>query len=437
MANIILVGAQWGDEGKGKVIDLLTERADFVVRSQGGANAGHTVVVGDEEFVLHLVPSGVLHPNTRCIIGNGVVIDPKVLLDEIDTLRAKGIHIDGNLFISETAHIVMPYHKLLDGLREKLKGEGAIGTTLRGISPAYMDKVGYAGIRTMDLLDEAAFRAKLEANLVEKNLVLTRVYGHEPLDAEAIIAEYRAYAERMRPHVVNTEIILNRAIADGKEVLFEGAQGTLLDVDHGTYPFVTASSTTAGGACTGSGVGPTNIGMVMGVAKAYTTRVGRGPFPSEFTPEDDFVDRKQDREFGATTGRTRRCGWFDAVIVNYSVRVNGLDAIALTKLDVMDDCKRVKICVAYDIDGRRVTDFPCNASALARAKPIYEEMDGWCEPTGDIRSYDELPANARAYIERLEELIRTPIEIISVGQRRSHTIFVSSPLDEEPEAQPG
>jgi adenylosuccinate synthase len=429
MANIVLVGAQWGDEGKGRIIDVLAERADFVVRSQGGANAGHTVVVGDEEFILHLVPSGVLHPGTQCIIGNGVVIDPKVLIDEIDTLTAKGVHIDGNLYISESAHIVMPYHKLLDGLREKLKGEGAIGTTMRGISPAYMDKVGYVGIRALDLLDEAVLRRKVAMNLVEKNLLLTKLYDHEPLDAEAIIAEYRGYAERLAHYVANTEIILNRAIVEGKEILFEGAQGTLLDVDHGTYPFVTASSTTAGGACTGSGVGPTSIGMVIGVAKAYTTRVGGGPFPSEFTPDEDFVDRRLDREFGATTGRTRRCGWFDAVIVNHSVRVNGLDAIALTKLDVMDNCKRIKICVAYDDGGRRVTDFPTDAGALARVKPIYEEMDGWCEPTRHIRTYDELPEAARAYIERLQMLIDTPIEIISVGSKRAETIVVGGLLD--------
>ncbi len=425
MANVVLVGAQWGDEGKGRIIDVLAEQADFVVRSQGGANAGHTVVVDDEEFILHLVPTGVLHPGTQCIVGNGVVIDPKVLIDEIDTLTAKGVHIDGNLYISESAHIVMPYHKLLDGLREKLKGKGAIGTTLRGISPAYMDKVGYVGIRALDLLHEATFRTKLEMNLVEKNLLLTKLYDHEPLEPELILAEYGGYAERMRPYVTNTEIILNRAIAEGKEMLFEGAQGTLLDVDHGTYPFVTASSTTSGGACTGSGVGPTKIGMVMGVAKAYTTRVGAGPFPTEFTPEEDFVDRKQDREFGATTGRTRRCGWFDAVIVNHSVRVNGLDAIALTKLDVMDNCKRIKICVAYDDGGRRVTDFPADGAVLARIKPVYEEMDGWCEPTKHVRSYEELPANARAYIERLQELVATPVEIVSVGEKRAETIFMS------------
>jgi len=429
MANIVLVGAQWGDEGKGKVIDLLTERSDFVVRSQGGANAGHTVAVGDEEFVLHLIPSGILHPGKQCIIGNGLVLDPQALIEEIETLTSKGVRIDGNLFISQAVNVIMPYHKLLDGLREKLKGKGAIGTTLRGISPAYMDKVGYVGIRAGDLLDEDVFRSKLETNLIEKNLMLTRVYEHEPLDAEAIIAEYRVYTERIRRYITNTEIILNRAIAEGKEVLFEGAQGTLLDVDHGTYPFVTASSTTAGGACTGSGVGPTSIDMVVGVAKAYTTRVGGGPFPSEFTPEEDFVDRKADREFGATTGRTRRCGWFDAVMLNHSVRVNGLTAIALTKLDVMDNCKRVKICVGYDDGGERLTDFPIDATVLARVTPVYEEMDGWGEPTSHIRSYEELPANARAYVSRLETLIGTPAKIISVGSKRSETMFVGGLCD--------
>ena len=426
MANIVLVGAQWGDEGKGKVIDLLTERADFIVRSQGGANAGHTVAIGDDEFVLHLIPSGILHPGKQCIIGNGVVLDPQALIEEIDTLTSKGVQIEGNLAISEATNVIMPYHKLLDGLREKLKGEGAIGTTLRGISPAYMDKVGYVGIRAVDLLDEAAFRRKLEMNLVEKNLLLAKLYDHEPLEADAVVEEYRGYTARIGRYVTNTEIILNRAIAEGKEILFEGAQGTLLDVDHGSYPFVTASSTTAGGACTGSGVGPTKIDMVMGVAKAYTSRVGGGPFPTEFTPEDDFVDRRADREYGATTGRTRRCGWFDAVVVNHSVRVNGLDAIALTKLDVMDNCERVKICVAYDDGGQRITDFPIDTAVLARVTPIYEEMDGWMAPTKHIRAYDELPANARAYVERLEALIGTPAKIISVGMKRAETIFVGT-----------
>ncbi len=424
MPNIVLVGGQWGDEGKGKVIDFLTDKVDFIIRSQGGANAGHTVRIGDEEFVLHHIPSGILHREKKCIIGNGVVVDPKTLIEEIDTLTKRGVYIDGNLYISEAANIVLPYHKLLDVLREKSKGKSKIGTTGRGISPAYMDKVGYAGIRAIDLLDMEIFRRKLEVNLAEKNLILTKIYDHSPLDIDEICDEYKGYAERMKKYICNTEIILNQALEEGKKILFEGAQGTLLDVDFGTYPFVTASSTTAGGACTGSGVGPTQIDMVLGVVKAYTTRVGSGPFPTEFRPEDDFIDRKKDREYGATTGRTRRCGWFDAVIVNHSVRVNGLDAVALTKLDVLDNCPRIKICTSYNYKGKTITEFPNNTHILSECTANYEEVDGWMQSTSDIRNYENLPKNAVRYIERLSELINTPIKIISVGSERSQTIFV-------------
>ncbi len=423
MTNIVLVGAQWGDEGKGKIIDILTESVDFVVRSQGGANAGHTVRIGEEEFVLHLIPSGILRGNTKCVIGNGVVIEPQTLFEEIDHLVSRGVVINDNLYISEASNIIMPYHKVLDVEREKLKGAKKIGTTGRGISPAYIDKVGYSGIRVIDLLNPEVFRQKLHMNLVEKNLLLTKVYNVAPLDEDEICDEYIQYGKRMKKYVCRTDKILNDAIAEGKRILFEGAQGTLLDVDFGTYPFVTASSTTAGGACTGTGVGPSHIDKVLGVMKAYTTRVGSGPLPTEFPPEADFVDRKRDREYGATTGRERRCGWFDAVIVNHAVRVNGIDTIALTKLDVLDNCEKIKICVAYGHDGNEIVEFPSDISVLAKCTPVYEEVEGWKTKTTDIVNYEKLPEQAKKYIERLSQLVGTPIDIVSVGSKRSQTIF--------------
>ena len=424
MRNLILVGAQWGDEGKGKIIDLLAEKVDFVVRSQGGNNAGHTVQVGEDVFILHLIPSGILHDNNKCIIGNGVVIDPECLLEEIATLDAEGISVDGKLYISEAANIIFPYHKMLDRLREGLKGDGKIGTTGRGISPAYMDKVGYMGIRAVDLLNEEVFRAKLTVNLKEKNLYFTKIFDQPALDFDEVFQKYTEYGRRMARYICNTEIILNNAIKQGRRVLFEGAQGTLLDVDFGTYPFVTASSTTSGGACTGSGVGPTLMDMVLGVVKSYTTRVGGGPLPTEFPSEADFVDRKRDREYGATTGRSRRCGWFDAVVVNHSVRVNGLTAMALTKLDVFDDVETIKICTAYRYGDRSITEFPADTSILDKCEPVYEEMPGWKCDTSSMKQFSQLPANAQNYINRLSELTATPIKIISVGSKRSQTIFV-------------
>jgi len=423
MPSTVLVGAQWGDEGKGKIIDLLTENVDFVVRMQGGSNAGHTVRVGDEEFVLHLIPSGILHEGKTCIIGNGVVVDPQSLLEEIDTLTTKGVRIEDNLLVSETAHIIFPYHKLLDVLREKLKGSKKIGTTGRGISPTYMDKVGYMGIRAIDLLDGDVLGEKLRINLHEKNLLLTRVYDHEGLDFDEIYSQYTAYGDRMKPYIRNTELILNQALKDDKNILFEGAQGALLDVDFGSYPYVTASSTTAGGACTGSGTGPTWIDLVVGVVKAYTTRVGSGPLPTEFPPEADFVDRKRDREYGSTTGRSRRCGWFDAVVVKHSVRVNGIGAAALTKLDVLDNAPTIRICTSYRCDGERIEEFPNSMQVLSRCQPVYEEVEGWMADTSNVRRYEDLPENARRYVERLSDLIGAPIEIISVGSRRSQTIL--------------
>ena len=423
MRNTILVGAQWGDEGKGKIIDLLTEKVDFVVRSQGGNNAGHTVAIGDAEFVLHLIPSGILHKNQKCIIGNGVVIDPECLINEIDTLASKNIDVAGRLYVSEAANVIFPYHKILDKLREGLKGDARIGTTGRGISPAYMDKVGYMGIRMVDLLNEDVFRGKLEVNLKEKNLYFTRVFDHEALDFDEIFKAYNEYGRRLKEYICNTETILHKALKEGKKALFEGAQGTLLDVDFGTYPFVTASSTTAGGACTGSGVGPGQIDIVLGVMKAYTTRVGAGPLPTEFSPEADFVDRKRDREYGSTTGRSRRCGWFDSVIVNHAVRVNGLTAIALTKLDILDQVEKIKICTGYKYNGGTITEYPANTFVLDTCQPIYEEVDGWMSDTSEAKTVDQLPLNAMKYVNRLAELTQTPIKIISVGSRRSQTIF--------------
>jgi len=428
MPSTVLIGAQWGDEGKGKIIDLLTERVDFVVRMQGGSNAGHTVRIGDDEFVLHLIPSGILHGGKTCIIGNGVVVDPESLFDEINTLTAKGVRIQDNLFVSENAHIIFPYHKILDVQREKLKGSKRIGTTGRGISPTYMDKVGYMGIRAIDLLDEEVLREKLRINLREKNLILTKVYEQPPLDFDEIFTRYYDYGQRMKPYIRNTEIVLNEALQRDKNILFEGAQGALLDVDFGSYPFVTASSTTAGGACTGSGTGPTWIDLVVGVVKAYTTRVGSGPLPTEFPPEADFVDRKRDREYGSTTGRSRRCGWFDAVIVRHSVRVNGVGVAALTKLDILDNVPKIRICTAYEYNGELIKEFPNNTRVLSNCRPVYEEMDGWMSPTSDVRRYEDLPENARKYIERLSTLINAPIEIISVGSERSETIFRGDPL---------
>ncbi len=436
MPSTVLIGAQWGDEGKGKIIDLLTERVDFVVRMQGGSNAGHTVRVLNDDFVLHLIPSGILHGGKTCIVGNGVVIDPQSLFEEIGALTSKGVRVGKNLLISETAHIIFPYHKLLDVLREKMRGDTiahgvrcySIGTTGRGISPCYMDKVGYMGIRAIDLLDKSVLMEKLRINLHEKNLILTRVYEHDPLDLHSIFTQYTDYGERMKPYVCNTEIVLNEALRLDKEILFEGAQGALLDVDFGSYPYVTASTTTSGGACTGSGTGPNWIGLVVGVVKAYTTRVGSGPLPTEFPPEADFVDRKRDREYGSTTGRSRRCGWFDGVIVKHAARVNGIGVAALTKLDVLDTVPRIKICTSYEYNGEVIREFPNSTHVLSQCRPNYEEVAGWMTPTSDIRQYEDLPENARKYIERLSELIGAPIEIISVGSERSQTIFRGDPL---------
>ncbi len=419
----IILGAQWGDEGKGKIIDCLSEHADIVARYQGGANAGHTVVIGGERFILHLIPSGILHPHTICYLGNGVVIDPAALLHEIAVLKQKGIAVVGRLFISHRAHLVMPYHKLLDQSREQANEQHKIGTTGRGIGPAYVDKVHRMGIRIVDLLDEAILREKIVHNLQEKNAILNALYGQSPLDAEAILRDYRELDEQLDPYITDVARALNLGIAAGKSVLCEGAQGTLLDIDLGTYPYVTSSSPTSGGACTGLGIGPTKIDRVLGVIKAYTTRVGMGPLPTEISPESGIDLRTLGAEFGATTGRPRRCGWFDAVVANYAVQVNGIAAWAITKLDVLDTLAEIKICVAYRFRGKEIKTFSADLAVLEHCEPIYETLPGWQEPTSAARTFNALPDRAQQYLRRIVELTQTPIEIISVGAKREQTIF--------------
>lgn len=423
MAVQIVIGAQWGDEGKGKIIDSLSERSDVVARYQGGANAGHTVVLGAERYILHLIPSGILHPHTTCYLGNGVVIDPAALLHEIDLLTKKGITVAGRLFISPRAHLVMPYHKLLDQSRESADEHHKIGTTGRGIGPAYVDKVHRMGIRIVDLLDEAALREKIIHNLQEKNAILNALYGQSPLEAEKILHEYRALDERLAPYITDVARALHLAIAEGKSILCEGAQGTLLDIDLGTYPYVTSSNPTSGGACTGLGIGPTKIDRVLGVIKAYTTRVGMGPLPTEIAPESGIDLRTLGAEFGATTGRPRRCGWFDAVVANYAVQVNGIAAWAVTKLDVLDTLPEIKICTAYRYRGKDYHTFPADLAVLEQCEPVYETHAGWRQPTSSARAFEELPLHAQRYLRRLTELTQTPIEIVSVGAQREQTIF--------------
>ncbi|MDS1030553.1 adenylosuccinate synthase [Bacillota bacterium LX-D] len=422
MSTVVLVGAQWGDEGKGKITDYLAEEAEIVVRSQGGNNAGHTVLTGREEYKLHLIPSGILYPEKICVIGNGVVIDPKVLLEEMDYLQAKGINL-ANLRISDTAHIILPYHKKLDELEEESRGDHKIGTTKRGIGPAYADKASRMGIRMIDLLDKEEFAVLLERNIKIKNEFLQKVYGSEAFETAEILQEYTEYAEKLRPYVTDTSVLVNQAIRSGKKVLFEGAQGTLLDLDHGTYPFVTSSFPIAGGACIGTGVGPTKISRVIGVAKAYTTRVGEGPFPTELFDEVGASIRDIGKEFGTTTGRARRCGWLDAVILKYAVQVNGIDVLALTKLDVLDSLETIKICTGYKLDGQITTEFPHSLKALAKCQPVYEELPGWKEDVSSIQKFEDLPESAQKFIRRVEELTGAKVAIVAVGPEREQSIF--------------
>lgn len=424
MSTVVIVGAQWGDEGKGKIVDVLTQGADVVARYQGGNNAGHTVVIKNEKYVLHLIPSGVLHKGKTCIIGNGVVIDPAALIEEMDGLKDQGIDIDDNFLISKNAQVIMPYHTALDRENENKKGNKKIGTTGRGIGPSYTDKVARTGIRMLDLLSPDTFREKLTASLVTVNFMLENFYKTAPLDAFAIYNQYMKYAERLARYIDDTDVIINKAIDDGRNVLCEGAQGTLLDIDHGTYPFVTSSNTIAGGACIGLGVGPTKIQKVLGVVKAYTTRVGEGPFPTELKEELGEAIRQKGGEFGATTGRPRRCGWLDILILKHAVRVNGLTGIALTKLDILDGLETLKICTGYKYKGKIYDEFPKELDILVNGEPVYIEMDGWKESTLGIREFGDLPENAKKYIGRIEDMLNTEIQIISTGQKRDEIIVL-------------
>jgi adenylosuccinate synthase len=422
MSNTILVGAQWGDEGKGKIIDVLTEQADIVVRTQGGNNAGHTVFLGKQKYVLHLVPSGILRKKKICVIGNGVVIDPVGLVGEIDGLRKLGVKIDGNLFVSETAHVVFPYHRELDAQREILKGKNKIGTTKRGIGPAYGDKAARTGLRIIDLVDPKRFKERLEIKIKENNEVL-KAFGAKPLSFKEVHETYRKAGDQLKPFVANTVVLLHDAVRRGKDILFEGAQGTFLDIDHGTYPFVTSSNTTAGGACTGSGVPPHRMDRVVGVMKAYTTRVGEGPLPTENVDIADML-HAMGREFGATTGRPRRCGWFDSVATRHATMVNGIDELAITNIDGLDTLDTIKVCIAYR-EGRKRYDYvPNDCEELARCEPVYAEFPGWKTPTHNARTFKDLPAKTRSYLKAISELTGAKLFIASVGPGRDQTIFV-------------
>lgn len=420
--NIVVVGAQWGDEGKGKLIDILSKDVDLTVRYQGGSNAGHTVIVGQEHYVFHLLPSAILRKNKVCVIGNGVVVDPKALLEEIDSLEKRGVRVSPKqLKISVNSHIVMPYHRSLDGLREKMR-EHKIGTTGRGIGPCYADKVTRCGVRMVDLLNPRVFADKLKDNLREKNEYFKKVFNQGGFHFDEIYNEYKGYARRLKPYVCDTALYVNAEIAKKKSVLFEGAQGAFLDIDFGTYPFVTSSNTTVGGVASGSGVAPTRIDKVVAAVKAYTTRVGEGPFPTEFDAKMDAEIRAKGKEFGATTGRARRCGWFDSVLVRYAATIGGFDELAIMKLDVLDELKTIRLCKAYKFKGKMLKDFSHDYEAICQAKPVYEEMPGWQMPVGKIRDFRKLPVQARNYINRMEELVGVPIKYISIGSERDEII---------------
>jgi len=429
MSNVVVVGAQWGDEGKGKVVDIYTEYADDIVRFQGGNNAGHTLVVGKETVVLHLIPSGILHEGKRCIIGNGVVLDPQVFIKEITKLKESGrLQDDSALLLSESLHIIMPYHKRIDIAREAKSGDKKIGTTGRGIGPCYEDKIGRRGIRLMDLINQEAFERKLNEFLPEKNFLLSNLLDGEPCSFDEVVAEYKAYADVLKKYVADTSLILDKDLKNGKKILFEGAQGTLLDIDHGTYPYVTSSSTCSGGAATGSGVSPRQIHEVIGISKAYITRVGSGPFPTELMDETGEKLRRIGGEFGATTGRPRRCGWFDAMIIRYAVRVNGMSGIALTKLDVLSDFDTIKVCTGYMLNGQMLETLPAALESFENCQPVYEELPGWGVDITEVKAYEDLPENAKSYVRRLEELAGCPIVMVSVGPRRDQTISLRNPF---------
>ncbi len=432
MASVVVIGTQWGDEGKGKIVDLLTRYADFVVRFQGGNNAGHTLVVDGKQYIFHIIPSGILYEDKTCVIGNGVIIDPGVLLKEMADLAGRGLTVTPNkLLISSNAHLIMPYHQQLDQARENALAAGKkIGTTGRGIGPCYMDKVGRVGMKVGDLLDPALFKEKLQVAVEEKNFILTKQFNAAPVDIAAISAQFERFAEQLAPFVGNVSVVLDQARKAGKNILFEGAQGTQLDIDHGTYPFVTSSNTIAGNACIGSGFGPSHIDEVIGILKAYTTRVGEGPFPTEL-PEGDVIGdtlQQKGHEYGATTGRRRRCGWFDAVVANDAVRLNGLTGFAVTKLDVLSGLKSLKIATGYTVEGRAYSYMPENIRLARAAQPVYEEMAGWSQELGDVHSYDDLPQEARDYLKRLEDLTGVAPAIVSVGPDREKTLLLRNPF---------
>jgi len=428
MAALVVVGSQWGDEGKGKIVDLLAKDADVIVRYQGGSNAGHTVITDKGTFIFHLIPSGVLYRGKVCVLGNGVAIDPGGLIGELDGLKKNGIAVGKRFLICQRAHVIMPYHKAIDKAAEQAKGVRRIGTTGRGIGPAYVDKMARVGIRMGDLLNPEILKKKIKENLVEINAFLQRIYHAKGFTVEAIFKEYQAYGERLRPYIVDVPLLLDRAFASGKQVLFEGAQGTHLDVDFGTYPYVTSSSSCSGGACTGSGVGPTNISAVLGVTKAYTTRVGGGPFPTELDDAMGAQLMKRGNEYGATTGRARRCGWLDAVLLRYAVRVNGLTSLAMTKLDVLDGCQELKICTGYRYQGKLYREMPADLDVLMNCRPVYERWPGWTTDTTGVTSYKALPPAAKKYLGRVKELVSCPIDMISTGSKREETIVIRNPL---------
>jgi len=428
MANLIVIGSQWGDEGKGKIVDILSRDADVVVRFQGGSNAGHTVVNRKGTYIFHLIPSGILSRGKLCILGGGVVIDPGALIGELDQLQAQGIKVGRNFMISQRAHVIMPYHKAIDKAAEKAKGSRRIGTTGKGIGPAYVDKMARIGIRMGDLLNPDVFRDKVEDNLVEINNFLRHVYKARGFTLDRIVEEYMKYADRLRSHVADDSLLLHKATENGRHVLFEGAQGTHLDVDLGTYPFVTSSSSCAGGACTGTGIGPTKIDAVLGVTKAYSTRVGSGPFPTELSDAVGEGLQERGQEIGATTGRARRCGWLDAVVLRYAVRVNGCTSLAVTKLDVLDGSRQLKIAVGYRHKGKLYRDMPADLQVLSECEPVYEVMPGWTGSTTAVTSYKDLPQEAKRYLSRIEELTACPIDIVSTGSHREHTIMLKNPM---------
>lgn len=428
MSALVVVGSQWGDEGKGKIVDLLARDADVIVRYQGGSNAGHTVITDKGTFIFHLIPSGVLYRGKLCVLGNGVAIDPGGLIGELDGLKEKGIVVGKRFLICQRAHVIMPYHKAIDKAAEKAKGARRIGTTGRGIGPAYVDKMARVGIRMGDLLNPDILKKKIQENLVEINAFLRRIYHAKGFTVQSIFKEYQAYGERLRPHIADVPLLLDRAFASRKQVLFEGAQGTHLDVDFGTYPYVTSSSSCSGGACTGTGVGPTNISAVLGVTKAYTTRVGGGPFPTELEDAMGTQLMKRGNEYGATTGRARRCGWLDVVLLRYAVRVNGLTSLAMTKLDVLDGCQELKICTGYRYQGKLYREMPADLEVLENCRPVYERWPGWTTDTTGVTSYRALPSAAKKYLARVKELVSCPIAMISTGSRREETIVLRNPF---------